>query len=108
MSWEHTTEYPLPSFKDFSNSGSGAGFQKSYELAKEHSFLCDHIVDGRILMPVRGDPCGFSLQNPAPLSLAFCRKLTIRRLSANPWMADVCLPLAEEAALKGNVMSPEY
>jgi hypothetical protein len=51
--WEHSTPYALPTFRDFSATGAGNGFQKTFDLAKEHSFLCDHVVDGRILMPVR-------------------------------------------------------
>ena len=53
MSWDHVASYDLPGFKDFTASGAGAGFTKTYALGKEHAFLRDHTVDGRILMPVR-------------------------------------------------------
>ena len=52
MSWEHSAEYPLPSHKEFTAGGGGAGFTKTYALGAEHAFLADHVVDGRILMPV--------------------------------------------------------
>ncbi len=53
MSWEHSADYALPSHKEFSaGAGGGAGFTKTYALGREHTFLADHVVDGRILMPV--------------------------------------------------------
>ena len=52
MSWDHAADYPLPSHKEFNASTGGGGFVKTYFLGKEHEFLADHIVDGRILMPV--------------------------------------------------------
>lgn len=51
MAWDHSTDYPVPSYKDYGSSGAAA-FTKTYRLGKEHAFLADHIVDGRILMPV--------------------------------------------------------
>ena len=57
VSWEHGTEYPLPTFKEFLGAqGGGAGFSKTYALGGEHAFIADHVVDGRILMPVRTPP----------------------------------------------------
>jgi hypothetical protein len=51
VAWDHSTDYPVPSYKDYGSSGAAA-FTKTYRLGKEHAFLADHIVDGRILMPV--------------------------------------------------------
>ena len=53
MSWDHSADYPLPSFKDWTSAGGSSGFTKTYKLGGEHAFLTDHVVDGRILMPVR-------------------------------------------------------
>ena len=52
VSWDHGAEYPLPSAKEFAAAGAGAGFMKTYALGGAHAFLADHVVDGRILMPV--------------------------------------------------------
>ena len=81
VAWEHSVDYPLPTFKEFTSSGSGAGFQKTYELAKEHSFLCDHVVDGRILMPVRGVPSSL-FSHPGSASMAL-NPLPVHCLSCN-------------------------
>ena len=35
------------------SGNSGQGFSKTYELGRAHSFLADHKIDHRILMPVR-------------------------------------------------------
>ena len=51
--WEHGADYPLPKSKDWTAAGGGGGFVKTYKLGEEHAFLADHVVDGRILMPVR-------------------------------------------------------
>lgn len=68
VSWDHSADYPLPKSKDWTSAGGAAGFTKTYKLGKEHSFLADHVVDGRILMPVRLSfllvPC---MQQPWPL-----------------------------------------
>ena len=53
VSWDHSADYPLPKSKDWTSAGGAAGFAKTYKLGEEHSFLADHVVDGRILMPVR-------------------------------------------------------
>ena len=53
VSWDHSADYPLPSFKDWTSAGGSSGFTKTYKLGGEHAFLADHVVDGRILMPVR-------------------------------------------------------
>ena len=53
VSWEHSADYPLPKSKDWTSAGGTNGFTKTYKLGDEHSFLADHVVDGRILMPVR-------------------------------------------------------
>ena len=53
VSWDHTADYPLPKSKDWTSAGGAAGFTKTYKLGEEHAFLADHVVDGRILMPVR-------------------------------------------------------
>ena len=53
VSWDHSADYPLPKSKDWTSAGGAAGFTKTYKLGEEHSFLADHVVDGRILMPVR-------------------------------------------------------
>ena len=55
VAWEHSACYELPGFKDFiaGSGGGGGGFSKTYALGAEHAFLRDHVVDGRILMPVR-------------------------------------------------------
>ena len=50
--WEHGADYPLPKSKDWTAAGGGSGFVKTYKLGEEHAFLADHVVDGRILMPV--------------------------------------------------------
>lgn len=56
MSWEHSADYPLPKSKDWTSAGGSSGFTKTYKLGAEHAFLADHVVDGRILMPVRSCP----------------------------------------------------
>ena len=53
VSWDHSADYPLPKSKDWTSAGGAAGFTKTYKLGEEHAFLADHVVDGRILMPVR-------------------------------------------------------
>ncbi len=53
VSWDHASDYPLPKSKDWTSAGGAAGFTKTYKLGGEHAFLADHVVDGRILMPVR-------------------------------------------------------
>ena len=52
MAWDYSTPCALPTFKEFQGSMGGGGFTKTYALGKEHAFLADHVVDGRILMPV--------------------------------------------------------
>ncbi|CAK0786732.1 hypothetical protein CVIRNUC_009946 [Coccomyxa viridis] len=51
VSWDHSADYPLPKSKDWTAGGGSAGFTKTWKLGEEHSFLADHVVDGRILMP---------------------------------------------------------
>jgi len=52
VSWDHSADYPLPKSKDWTSAGGAAGFTKTWKLGEEHSFLADHVVDGKILMPV--------------------------------------------------------
>ncbi len=52
VAWDHSTPCALPSHAEYVAAGGGAGFRKTYALGGEHAFLADHIVDGRILMPV--------------------------------------------------------
>lgn len=63
VSWDHASDYPLPKSKDWTSAGGAAGFTKTYKLGGEHAFLADHVVDGRILMPVRS-----SMPMKSPLS----------------------------------------
>ena len=56
VSWDHSADYPLPKSKDWTAGGGSAGFTKTWKLGEEHSFLADHVVDGRILMPVSTQP----------------------------------------------------
>lgn len=49
--WDHRTQYPLPSVPDITRGM----FTVTYDLSGQHSYLVDHNIDGRILMPVR--PC---------------------------------------------------
>ena len=67
VSWDHSADYPLPKSKDWTSAGGAAGFTKTYKLGEEHSFLADHVVDGRILMPVSNQIMRSRLHFPPPL-----------------------------------------
>ena len=78
VSWDHSADYPLPKSKDWTAAGGSTGFTKTYKLGEEHSFLADHVVDGRILMPV--SLSGTCLLKPdfMPLSAASGSRSAIR------------------------------
>eukprot|EP00884_Botryococcus_braunii_P011836 jgi/Botrbrau1/20653/Bobra.113_1s0077.1 len=48
VAWDHRSQFPLPTPV---TSGRGM-FSFTYDLGGEHSFLADHLIDGRIIMPV--------------------------------------------------------
>ena len=85
MSWDHSADYPLPKSKDWTSAGGAAGFTKTYKLGEEHSFLADHVVDGRILMPVRYPLMSSSIFPRTPCSSAYslyqALQLVVRKTS---------------------------
>ena len=81
VSWEHSADYPLPKSKDWTAAGGGGGFVKTYKLGEEHAFLADHVVDGRILMPVGCMGLSSALDvGPAPHFALSMRPLDTRKL----------------------------
>ena len=51
VSWDHTTQYAMPTDWLLSNTKA---FTKTFDLGKQHAYLLDHTVDGRVILPVRG------------------------------------------------------
>ena len=49
VSWDHSVQYAMP--RDWL-SIDRKGFTKTYDLGKEHAYLLDHTVEGRVFMPV--------------------------------------------------------
>ena len=82
VSWDHSADYPLPKSKDWTAAGGSAGFTKTYKLGEEHSFLADHVVDGRILMPV-------SLSGTCLLEYEFVPLLCSTWLTICHWCASL-------------------
>lgn len=89
VSWDHSADYPLPKSKDWTAAGGSASFTKTYKLGEEHSFLADHVVDGRILMPV--SLSGTCLLKPEFVPLLCSIWLTICNSCASLLSAD-CSP----------------
>ena len=49
VSWDHSVPYAMP--RDWL-SIDRKGFTRTYDLGKEHAYLLDHTVEGRVFMPV--------------------------------------------------------
>lgn len=54
VAWDHRTISPVL----LRAPTQASGFIRTFELAGSEKFLCDHVVDGQILVPV----CHFSMQ----------------------------------------------
>jgi hypothetical protein len=92
VAWEHSADYPLPKSKDWTAAGGGGGFVKTYKLGEEHAFLADHVVDGRILMPV-GDFEGSRGLIAASLCMqAEGPRATAAAAECNPTESMLCIP----------------